>query len=134
MQPTPLRSDKIGAILTFRYSKKVSRSIGAARLMGNPLGGHQAYSCLVHQGCCMVLWLTNAVLLGGTNRTGMQARGAECSSIQRCLKPNAYEGCLCWVWFHQAWFDRAQLPMPVSTSAAHAQLGILSALPPNTPL
>jgi hypothetical protein len=37
MQPTPLRVDKIGAILASRCARTSFRSIGAARLMGKPL-------------------------------------------------------------------------------------------------
>jgi hypothetical protein len=39
MQPTPLRVDKIGAILASRCGKNVFQSISAARLMGNSFGG-----------------------------------------------------------------------------------------------
>jgi hypothetical protein len=38
MQPTPLRAEKIAAILALRCARTSFRSIGAARLMGNPLG------------------------------------------------------------------------------------------------
>jgi hypothetical protein len=39
MHPTPLRVDKIVAILKVGFLSIASRSIGAARVMGNPLGG-----------------------------------------------------------------------------------------------
>jgi hypothetical protein len=44
MQPTPLRVEKIVAILVLGYARASSRSTLAARLMGNPLGGnHQRH-------------------------------------------------------------------------------------------
>jgi hypothetical protein len=44
MQPTPLRVDKIAAILAARRARTLSRSITAARLMGKPLDGdHHTY-------------------------------------------------------------------------------------------
>jgi hypothetical protein len=44
----------------------ILEDVSAARsrqLNGNPLGGHQTNSSFVLQRCCMMLWLTNAVLL-----------------------------------------------------------------------
>jgi len=38
MQPTPLRVDKIVAILAFKCARTSFRSVTAARLMGNPFG------------------------------------------------------------------------------------------------
>jgi hypothetical protein len=37
--PTPLRVGKIGAILASECTRTISRSIGAARVKRNPLGG-----------------------------------------------------------------------------------------------
>jgi len=41
LQPTPLRIDKIGAILSLEIAPLTPRSISAARLNGKPLGGCQ---------------------------------------------------------------------------------------------
>jgi hypothetical protein len=49
MHPTPLRGPKIVAILKVGFIRQLSRFIGAARVMGKPLGHPCAMlSCLVH--------------------------------------------------------------------------------------
>src|SRR5689334_16157289 len=40
MHPTPLRGPKIAAILKVGFTRQFARSISAARVMGNPLGGN----------------------------------------------------------------------------------------------
>jgi hypothetical protein len=57
MHPTPLRVDKIVAILKSVSTRSLSRSIHAARVMGNPLDG--STSALVSPICLTIadhLW------------------------------------------------------------------------------
>jgi hypothetical protein len=53
-----LTASRARSLLFGRWSTVRSRQLNA-----KPLGGTQSYRCLVLQGCSLVLWRTNAVLL-----------------------------------------------------------------------
>jgi hypothetical protein len=83
---------EIMAILALSYAAR------SRRLMRNPLGGSQSYSCVVLQGCIMVLWFTDAVAAPKNRiKRGLQARGAVCGSRRRFLKKQASQDPWCCV-------------------------------------
>ena len=65
---------------------------------------------------------------------GMNARGTERGSSQRCLNPYLYGRFVVLGVVPSAWFDQAQLSVSYQRICHMPHLGSISVLPPNTPL
>src|SRR5690349_5165570 len=81
------------------------------------LGGYQSWSCLVLERGCTVLWHKKACCWDATNRAWFEGSWC-CSWFQSALSlAECIRRPLVLRVVPSAWFDRAQLLMPISTPA-----------------